>query len=380
MSVKQLGSNDSLVLSSNGSNIAYTQNSSDFSLTTNASWRISSLSNTCTVATVATPSTALTSGLAGNHSLRIAFISTEASATDRTCTATFTTTGGVASQTYTLTKAQTPTITLVAGSGQTLTSGNLTQNVASIASTVSFPVTLATASETMAVTFKSNVAWSITSDQSYCMVDANNNSGSGADTDDISKNITVLANPGTTTRTCTFTFSGTDAVDKTLTITQYGQAILVGSSSNNVFSTVNLLVRTTSSNTLNALGYIVTVSSTSTSVSYNVLVAIGRSSELSVSNANNTLGCTGFLYLAGSASVVSSGTISYNFTENTTRTTRSCAIQLSGFPNISRGGTVASVTSSINQGASDIYIKTNTADAPILIVCICIVYGNPNHV
>ena len=155
-------------------------------------------------------------------------------------------------------------------------------------------------------------------------------------------------------------------VDRTLTITQYGQAVLVGSSSNNVFSTVNLLVRTTSSNTLNALGYIVTVSSTSTSVSYNVLVAIGRSAELSVSNANNTLGCTGFLYLAGSASVVSSGTISYNFTENTTRTARSCAIQLSGFPNISRGGTVASVTSSINQGASDIYIKTNTADTQYL--------------
>ena len=144
------------------------ENSSDFSLTTNASWRISSLSNTCTVATVATPSTPLTTGLAGNHSLRIAFISTEASATDRTCTATFTTTvgtGGTASQTYSLTKAQTPTITLVAGSGQTLTSGNLTQNVASIASTVSFPITLATYSETMSVTFQSNVAWSIVSNQ-----------------------------------------------------------------------------------------------------------------------------------------------------------------------------------------------------------------------
>ena len=368
VSIKQLGGNDSLVLSEIEDTIDYTKNSSDFSLTTNASWRISSLSNTCTVATVATPSTALTSGLAGNHSLRIAFISTEASATERTCSATFTTTvgtGGTASQTYTLTKAQTPTITLVAGSGQTLTSGNLTQNVASIASTVSFPVTLATASETMAVTFKSNVAWSITSDQSYCMVDANNNSGNGAGTDDISKNITVLANLSTTTRTCTFTFSGTDAVDKTLTITQYGQAILVGSSSNNVFSTVNLLVRTTSSNTLNALGSIPAVSSTSTSVSYNVLVASGRSAELSVSNAN-TLGCTGSLYLAGSASVVSSGTISYNFTENTTRTARSCTVQFNAYPNISRGGTVASVTSTINQGATDIYIKTNTADTQYL--------------
>ena len=372
ISVKQLGSNDSLVLSSNRSDIAYTQNSSDFSLTTNASWRISSLSNTCTVATVATPSTALTSGLAGNHSLRIAFISTEASATDRTCTATFTTTvgtGGTASQTYTLTKAQTPTITLVAGSGQTLTSGNLTQNVASIASTVSFPITLATLatySETMSVTFQSNVAWSIVSNQSYCVVDASNNSGAANGANNITKNIMIMANPSVTNRTCTFTFSGTNAVDKTLTITQYGQAVLVGSSSNNVFSTVNLLVRTTSSNTLDALGNAsISVSSTSTSVSYNVLVASGRSAKLSVSDAN-TLGCTGSTDIPGSANNVSTGTIGYSFTGNTTRTVRSCTVQLSAYSSISYSGVAVSITSTINQGASDIYIKTNTADTQYL--------------
>ena len=68
----------------------------------------------------------------------------------------------------------------------------------------------------------------------------------------------------------------------------------------------------------------------------------------------------------GSANNVSTGTVTFNFTENTTRSTRSCILKLAFYTSINYEGTEAFGIANINQAATDIYIKTNTADTQYL--------------
>jgi uncharacterized protein (TIGR02145 family) len=69
-----------------------------------------------------------------------------------------------------------------------------------------------------AITITSNLNWTASSNQSWCLLSATSGSNNG------SLNVTCSANGNTIPRQATITFSGLGAVDKTVTVTQAGSA------------------------------------------------------------------------------------------------------------------------------------------------------------
>lgn len=119
----------------------------------------------------------------------------------------------------TLTKLRTATITV--------SSGNLTKNVEISQSAANSEISLsvdnlnfASVGDCQSFNIKSNIAWTVTSDQTWCSVSPASGSGDG------SVSVNVEENTSTAERTATVTVKS-DAGDKTISVTQSGVAAVL---------------------------------------------------------------------------------------------------------------------------------------------------------